>query len=648
MTTSASPQREPASRADLHAHSKYSDRPSEWVLRRMGAPESFTEPLDLYRRCRERGMDFVTISDHNRIEGALEIGHLPGTFISNEVTTYFPEDGCKIHCLVFGISEAQFREIELVRRNIYEFRDYLYDHDIQYSVAHPLFSVNDRLSVEHIERLLVLFKRFEGINGARDPRASRLFAAIIRHLTPSALGRLADRHDVDSRDHEPWRKQLTGGSDDHGGLYLASAWTATPPAATVAEFLEHLRAGATAAGGESGSSLRLAHSFYAIAWAYYRSKLPHTGKSDLIAELFERFAGAPAAADRWAAAESTPERLLRAARLFIRPRPKRMGRADSALAEGLARLMTLRAESQSHTLDRQTFEEACHVSQELTFTALRKLIRHARRGRLTESLQSLSALGPIAVCIAPYLAAFHTQHKDARLLRAVEDHFPAARRAARPGPVAWFLDPVETTGVDPTHFATLAAGLQANGRRLIAVTALTTARDLGCETANFPPLGELKLGGLEAGELQFPPFLEILEWCERQQVGEIVLATSGPLAVVGLAAARLLGVRTIALYRDQLPRRLRQATGSEAVEAGAWRYLRWLYDQADRRVLDGGADRAGLAAHGLPLGADALELTPESIASGRLWAAAAGSEPAPEALLHIRTDPELVVALDSY
>ena len=100
------------SKADLHVHSKHSDRPSEWFLRRIGAPESFVEPAEIYRRARQRGMDFVTISDHNCIRGALEIADLPGTFISNEVTTYFPEDGCKIHVLVFGIDEEQFRAIQ--------------------------------------------------------------------------------------------------------------------------------------------------------------------------------------------------------------------------------------------------------------------------------------------------------------------------------------------------------------------------------------------------------------------------------------------------------------------------------------------------------------------------------------------------------
>ena len=72
------------SRADLHVHSKYSDRPSEWFLRRIGSPESFVEPLALYNTCREHGMDYVTITDHNSINGALEIAHLPGTFLSSE------------------------------------------------------------------------------------------------------------------------------------------------------------------------------------------------------------------------------------------------------------------------------------------------------------------------------------------------------------------------------------------------------------------------------------------------------------------------------------------------------------------------------------------------------------------------------------
>ena len=84
---------------DLHVHSKYSRRPSQWVLQKLGCHECYTEPLRLYEIARQRGMNWVTITDHNTINGCLDIVHLPHTFISEEITAYFPEDQCKIHVL---------------------------------------------------------------------------------------------------------------------------------------------------------------------------------------------------------------------------------------------------------------------------------------------------------------------------------------------------------------------------------------------------------------------------------------------------------------------------------------------------------------------------------------------------------------------
>jgi predicted metal-dependent phosphoesterase TrpH len=97
---------------DLHVHSRYSTRPSQWILQKIGCPESFTEPEQLYRIARARGMDWVTITDHNTIEGSLAIAHLPNTFVSEEVTTYFPQDRCKAHVLVYDIDEAIHEDLQ--------------------------------------------------------------------------------------------------------------------------------------------------------------------------------------------------------------------------------------------------------------------------------------------------------------------------------------------------------------------------------------------------------------------------------------------------------------------------------------------------------------------------------------------------------
>ena len=78
------------SKCDLHIHSRYSARTEEWLFRRFDFPDSYSDPKKLNKKLRKRGMDYVTITDHDSIDGCLEIAHLPRTFISEQVTTYFP------------------------------------------------------------------------------------------------------------------------------------------------------------------------------------------------------------------------------------------------------------------------------------------------------------------------------------------------------------------------------------------------------------------------------------------------------------------------------------------------------------------------------------------------------------------------------
>ena len=127
-------------------------------------------------------MDFVTITDHDTIEGCLQIADLPDTFISEQITTYFPQDPCKINLLAWGISEAQHDEIAKLRENIFDLQHYLQGEQIAHAVAHPLYSINGKLETAHLERLILLFKHFEGFNGLRD--------ALLSELTRNIFGKL--------------------------------------------------------------------------------------------------------------------------------------------------------------------------------------------------------------------------------------------------------------------------------------------------------------------------------------------------------------------------------------------------------------------------------------------------------------------------
>jgi len=125
-------------KADLHVHSRYSEHPSEWFLQRLGAGESYTEPDTIYNLAKSRRMDFVTITDHNRIDGVqiLMEKYPDEVFMGVEATAYFPEDGCKVHILIYDFTPEQFDEIQRLRTNIYQLRDFIIANHLPYSLAH--------------------------------------------------------------------------------------------------------------------------------------------------------------------------------------------------------------------------------------------------------------------------------------------------------------------------------------------------------------------------------------------------------------------------------------------------------------------------------------------------------------------------------
>src|SRR5436305_2270741 len=255
------------SRCDLHIHSRYSDRSEEWLFRRFDLPDSYSDPKELYTQLRTAGMDFVTITDHDTISGSLLIADLPGAFISEQVTTYFPQDPCKIHLLVWGITEAQHAAITTLRENIFELQAYLQQQQIAHAVAHPLYSINGKLQVSHLEQLILLFKHFEGINGLRDALLSELAQTLFGQLTPQKIDALANRHNLAPTHAEPWKKIFIGGSDDHGGQFAASAVTETPSADSADKFLEFVRNGDCNARGHGGTPLILSHGSYnKVGW----------------------------------------------------------------------------------------------------------------------------------------------------------------------------------------------------------------------------------------------------------------------------------------------------------------------------------------------------------------------------------------------
>src|SRR5215470_1045569 len=113
-------------RCDLHVNSRFSTDSGNYALRRARLGESYTEPERVYRICKARGMDLVTLSDHNTVEGALRIAHHDDVFLSVEVTTRLPERDIPLHVLVWNLTEEDHRDLQPYRGSVYELVQFLH------------------------------------------------------------------------------------------------------------------------------------------------------------------------------------------------------------------------------------------------------------------------------------------------------------------------------------------------------------------------------------------------------------------------------------------------------------------------------------------------------------------------------------------
>ncbi|MFZ0915999.1 MAG: glycosyltransferase [Candidatus Udaeobacter sp.] len=594
------------SRCDLHIHSRYSARSEEWLFRRFDFPDSYSDPKELHGQLLKRGMDYVTITDHDSIEGCLHIAHLPRTFVSEQVTTYFPNDACKLHILVWGISEQQHRDIEGIRDNIFDLQRYLETTQITHAVAHPLYSVNGKLEGHHLEQLILLFKHFEGINGLRDALLSDLAQTLFGQLTPEKIDAFANRHNFAPTHAEPWKKVFVGGSDDHGGQFAASAFTETPSADSADRFLELVRNGDCSARGHRGTPLILSHGFYNTVACFIQDRFHEKlgPGAALVEKMFSRFmeGRAPTEFTLKEKTEFIVEGVL-SGKIFELVKP-----ANVSLWKELSGYFArpeVKAKLAAHLEgvsepERRTFLMANMVAEQLTFRFFNKFVQQISSGNIIESMQALSAIAPILVILTPYIYGFHSQAPSRKWLRRVfEELTGTVPIALQNRKRAWFTDTLDdVNGVATTIRRMVAAGANA-GKDLIVVVSRNELSIDNIPIKNFPPIGEFELPEYELQKLSFPPILQMLDYVQREQFTEIIISTPGPVGLTGLLAAKMLNLQTSGIYHTDFPQYIGILTDDSFLESMAWRYMHWFYGQLDTVFVNSEEYRQSWIKHGL-------------------------------------------------
>ena len=233
-----------ASRVDLHCHSTASAVAKLGVQNALGLPECATPPEEVYALAKRRGMDFVTITDHDTIDGALAIADRPDVFVSEELTVAFRGEPQQVHVLCLGITPD--------------------DHDVAAGAPRRRRG-RRRLPARARDRLRarapVLRRRgaaHRRATGAGSPSCSATWE--VRNGARDAELNLPAAIYIETHGGTG-----IGGTDDHAGIDIGRTYSETPPAATPAEFLAHVRAGRVQARGDQGSAARWAHNAMALA-----------------------------------------------------------------------------------------------------------------------------------------------------------------------------------------------------------------------------------------------------------------------------------------------------------------------------------------------------------------------------------------------
>jgi glycosyltransferase involved in cell wall biosynthesis len=555
---------------DMHVHSRHSRHPSEWFLQRIGAQESYTDVEEVYRVAKARGMTYVTLTDHNTIEGALELcaRHPADTFVSAEVTAYFPEDGCKVHVLVYGITPVQFEVMQTLREDIRRLRDYLRKEGIACSVAHATYSVNNRLSVETLEKLILLFDVFEGMNGGRDAAHNRTWVEALQNLTPAHLSRLREKHGIEPWGQDSWIKGLTGGSDDHAGLFIGQTFTLGCDA-TLPEWLDQVRQRETHPGGRHADHKSLACAVYKIAHEFSLARRTNTQGAPwtlLNALLFEN---GPLGLKNWLAVQKVK-------------RGKRSG--ERVMAQCVAELLDGRNRDplDSKAQIERMYSALTGLSDGFFSLIAESLEKDLQRGETGRLLGNLSAALPAMFLLAPFITVLRHMHGDRDLLRGVAAAFGVNR--AEPRSLLWFSDTVtELNGVAVT-MREVAARAHASGRSMTLVTCLTEHEErttLPPNVVMLPCIYNVTPGFYNAWTLRLPSLLRALDLIAQAAPDEIVISTPGPVGLVGLAAARLLRIKCTGVYHTDFTRQADQFIGDPWVSSVVETYTRGFFTMMD-------------------------------------------------------------------
>jgi len=556
-------------RIDLHVHSHHSEPSTDWFMERWNISESYSDPFSIYEKAIKAGMSLVTLTDHNSIDGCLLLRDRYGDSVLTglESTASFPEDGCKVHILIYGIGEREFVEIQALRRDIYELRAYIREKNLAHSVAHATHAVEaGRLTMGHLEKLICLFNTFEVINGGRNRTDNTMWHHILRNLTPDRLHSLCRKHSLEPFDTEPWIKGFTGGSDDHGGIFIGRTFTEAS-GRRMEDLLEALKNKATFARGRYSDYETLVFSVYKVVHDFSRQGSDKASLAGQMAEML--FEGRPVGIVN----------RLRLKKLKSLAKKGEHGVYASLyeLAEGLSRKKFATLEEAI----RFVYSRTADVSDgfvKILFGGVRK---DTSALDLFTFMKNIQASMPGILLSLPFFLSLYHLNRNRQVVNDLG--FSLGIDPTREGQrVLWFTDTLnDLNGVSLTLREVCRTACERGLDIKIAASVDPGRHDVPPNVVNIPSIGQFRLPYYETYRLQVPSVLKSLREIYLFDPDMIYISTPGPIGMLGLLAAKLMNVKCVGFYHTDFALQARQIVEDASVPPMLESFTRWFYCAVD-------------------------------------------------------------------
>ncbi len=602
-------------KADLHVHSKYSDQPTNWLLKKFGCSECFTDPEQIYQAAKKKGMNCFTITDHNDIRGCLEILKYPYTFISCEITSFFPEEDCKLHILTYNISEHQYYEMMKLRYNVYDLREYLIENKIFHSVAHPLYAVNNKLTPEIFEKMILLFDTFE-LNGSKSREQNDILKTILDNLTQEIIEDLAKKHKIKPSE-QAWKKTYTAGSDDHTGIKVATKYTQSESVSNVQDFLENIISeGKFEEKGFDLTPKGVAHNLYSIAYQFYSKRL------DI--EKFVTKDTSLKIIDRLLTDKKREEDLISKFIMnfrnttFIASANDQELLSNSVLSIINRTIMSKHSDILKDVNSENIAEKWFTVTNSNINSGISHLINYllntVKKGNVFDIFHTLGSVGSLYFLIAPYFISYSIFERDKRFGELLKKRFTGKKNDVK---VAHFSD----TFYDVNGVArTLQQSLKIARKVDKDYTIITCIDDNGksmriLDEKVFEPVGKSEMPEYSELNFYYPPFLEMLDYIYNNNFTHLHCATPGPVGLAALSISKILKKPIYGTYHTAFPQYMAYLTDDPTMESIAWKYMIWFHNQLDIVFVPSNAMKEELTSKGIDT--SKLKLYPRGVDTGR-------------------------------